>query len=58
LNIGGLDDKNQVEQVNAQTQSATYNSGAWTDTLKQLEPGQGYAIKMSAPGTLNYPAGQ
>jgi hypothetical protein len=50
--------KGQVLEVKSLTQSATYSGGAWSGTLTQLEPGQGYAIKMSAPGTLTYPAAQ
>jgi hypothetical protein len=46
----------QVQEVKSLTQSATYSGGAWSGTLAQLQPGQGYAIKMSAPGTLIYPA--
>jgi hypothetical protein len=46
----------QVQEVKSLTQSATYSGGAWSGTLTQLEPGQGYAIKMSGPGTLVYPA--
>jgi hypothetical protein len=48
--------KNQVLQVKSSTQSATYSGGAWTGALQQLNPGQGYAIKMSGPQTLIYPA--
>jgi hypothetical protein len=48
----------QVLEVKSLTQSATYSGGAWNGTLIQLEPGQGYAIKMSVPGTLTYPGGQ
>jgi hypothetical protein len=47
----------QVQEVKSLTQSATYSGGAWTGTLTQLDPGQGYAIKMSVAGTLTYPAG-
>jgi hypothetical protein len=46
----------QVQEVKSLTQSATYSGGAWTGALQQLNPGQGYAIKMSGPGTLIYPA--
>jgi hypothetical protein len=46
----------QVQEVKSLTQSATYSGGVWSGTLTQLAPGQGYAIKMSAPGTLTYPA--
>jgi hypothetical protein len=46
----------QVQQTKSLTQSATYSGGSWSGTLTQLNPGQGYAIKMSAPGTLTYPA--
>jgi hypothetical protein len=46
----------QVLEVKSRTASATYSGGAWSGTLSQLEPGQGYAIKMSGPGTLIYPA--
>jgi hypothetical protein len=48
----------QVQEVKSLTQSATYNGTIWSGTLTQLEPGQGYAIKISAPGTLIYPGGQ
>jgi hypothetical protein len=44
----------QVQEVKNLTQSATYNGTSWSGTLTQLVPGQGYAIKMSAPGTLTY----
>jgi hypothetical protein len=47
--------KGQVLEVKSLTQSATYNSSVWSGTLTQLAPGQGYAIKMSGPGTLIYP---
>jgi hypothetical protein len=50
--------KGQVLQVKSLTQSATYNGTSWSGTLTQLEPGQGYAIKMSGPRTLIYPGGQ
>jgi hypothetical protein len=46
----------QVQEVKSLTQSATYNGSAWNGTLTQLEPGQGYAVKMNASGTLTYPA--
>jgi hypothetical protein len=46
----------QVQEIKSLTQSATYSGGTWSGTLTQLEPGQGYAIKMSGPGTLTYPA--
>jgi hypothetical protein len=45
----------QVQEVKSRTASATYSGGVWTGTLIQMDPGQGYAIKMSAPGTLTYP---
>jgi hypothetical protein len=48
--------KNQVQQVKSLTQSATYSGGTWSGALSTMQPGQGYAIKMSAPGTLTYPA--
>jgi hypothetical protein len=50
--------KSKVQEIKSLTQSATYSGGAWSGTLTQLDPGQGYAIKMSGPGTLTYPAGQ
>jgi hypothetical protein len=50
--------KGQVQEVKSLTQSATYSGGAWSGTLTQLEPGQGYAIKMSGPGALTYPEGK
>jgi hypothetical protein len=46
--------KGQVLEVKSRTQSATYNGSSWSGSLTQLEPGQGYAIKMSGPGTLTY----
>jgi hypothetical protein len=49
--------KGQVLQIKSLTQSATYNGTSWTGTLTQLEPGQGYTIRMNAPGTLTYPGG-
>jgi hypothetical protein len=49
--------KGQVLQVKSRTGSATYSGGSWSGTLTQLEPGQGYAIKMNNPGILTYPAG-
>jgi hypothetical protein len=48
--------KVQVLEVKSLTQSATYSGSVWSGTLTQLEPGQGYAVKMSGPGTLIYPA--
>jgi hypothetical protein len=48
--------KGHVQEVKNLTQSATYNGTTWSGTLTQLEPGHGYAIKMSRPGTLIYPA--
>jgi hypothetical protein len=45
----------QVQAVKSLTQSATYNGTSWSSTF-DMQPGQGYAIKMSAPGTLTYPA--
>jgi hypothetical protein len=47
----------QVLQVKSLTQSATYNGTSWSGAF-DMQPGQGYAIKMSAPGTLTYPGGQ
>jgi hypothetical protein len=46
----------QVLEVKSLTQSATFNGTTWSGTLAQLQPGQGYAIKMSGLGTLIYPA--
>jgi hypothetical protein len=48
----------QVQEVKSLTQTATYSGGAWSGTLTQLDPGQGYAIKMSTLWALAYPAGQ
>jgi hypothetical protein len=48
--------KDQVQEVKSLTQSATFNGTTWSGMLTQLAPGQGYAIKMSAPGILTYPA--
>jgi uncharacterized protein (DUF2147 family) len=48
--------KGQVQEAKSLNKSATYSGGAWSGTLTQMEPGQGYAIKMNAPGTLIYPA--
>jgi hypothetical protein len=45
----------QVLGVKSLTQSATYNGSSWSNTF-DMQPGQGYAIKMSAPGILTYPA--
>jgi hypothetical protein len=50
--------KGQVQEVKSFTQSATYSGSAWSGTLSTMQPGQGYAIKMSAPGTLTYPEGK
>jgi hypothetical protein len=47
--------KGQVLEVKSLTTSATYSNGSWSGTLTQFEPGQGYAIKMNAPGTMIYP---
>jgi hypothetical protein len=47
--------KGQVLQIKSLNQSATFNGTSWSGTLTQLEPGQGYAIKMNGPGTLIYP---
>jgi hypothetical protein len=49
--------KGQVLEVKSLTQSATYSGGAWSLTFN-MQPGQGYAIKMSSPGILTYPAGK
>jgi|GEM_PF-1901116 len=46
------------QQAKSQTQSAIYQNGGWLGDLQQLEPGKGYTIRMDAPGTLTYPAGQ
>jgi len=48
--------KNQVTELKSRSQSATYNGGSWSGNLTQMEPGQGYTIFMTAPGTLIYPA--
>jgi hypothetical protein len=45
----------QVQEVKSLTHSATYNGTTWSGALMQLEPCQGYAIKMSSPWTLAYP---
>jgi hypothetical protein len=47
----------QVQEVKSLTQSATYNGSSWSSTF-DMQPGQGYAIKMNGPGTLTYPGGQ
>jgi hypothetical protein len=49
--------KGQVLQIKSLTQSATYNGSSWSGTF-DMQPGQGYAIKMSAPGILIYPGGK
>jgi hypothetical protein len=46
----------QVQEIKSLTQSAIYNGTTWSGTLTQLQPGQGYAIRMNASGTLTYPA--
>jgi hypothetical protein len=48
--------RSQVMEVKSQTQSANYSDGSWSGTLTQLELGQGYVIRLSTPGVLNYPA--
>jgi hypothetical protein len=48
--------KGQVQEAKSLNKSATYGGGAWTGALTTLEPGLGYAIKISGPGTLIYPA--
>jgi hypothetical protein len=45
----------QVQEIKSLTQSATYNGTTWSGAF-DMQPGQGYAIKMSGPGTLTYPA--
>jgi hypothetical protein len=50
--------KGQILEVKSLTQSATYSGGVWSGSLTQLEPGQGYAIRMSGSGTLTYLGGQ
>jgi hypothetical protein len=49
--------KGQVLEVKSLTQSATYNGTTWSGTLSTMEPGKGYAIKMSGLETLTYPGG-
>jgi hypothetical protein len=48
----------QVLAVKSLTQSATYSAGLWSGTLNQMEPGKGYAIRVSAPMVLVYPTPQ
>jgi hypothetical protein len=50
--------KGQVLQIKSLTQSATYNGTTWSGALDTMQPGQGYAILMSASGTLTYQSGQ
>jgi|GEM_PF-4080348 len=45
----------QAQQAKSQTQSAIYQNGQWLGDLTQLEPGKGYTILMSGPGTLSFP---
>jgi hypothetical protein len=45
----------QVMQIKSLTQTATFNGTTWSGAF-DMQPGQGYAIKMNAPGTLIYPA--
>jgi hypothetical protein len=45
----------QVQQIKNGSQSAIYSNGQWSGTLTQLDPGKGYALKMSSAGTLIYP---
>jgi hypothetical protein len=46
-----------VQEVKSLTQSATYNGTTWSGTLTQLEPGKGYAIRVSGAINLIYPEG-
>jgi hypothetical protein len=49
--------KGQVLEIKSLTQSATYNGTSWSGTLTQLEPGKGYAIRVSGAINLIYPEG-
>jgi len=46
--------KTQVQEVKSLTQSAIWNGTSWSGTLTQMQPGQGYAVRMTANGTLVY----
>jgi len=41
--------------VKNQTQTKTYTSGNWVGNLNVMEPGKGYAVKLNAQSTLDYP---
>jgi|GEM_PF-5493843 len=45
----------QVQQAKSQTQSAIVQNGSWLGDLTQLEPGKGYTVLLSGPGTVVYP---
>jgi len=45
---------NQVQQVRSQTQSAIRQNSQWIGDLTQMEPGKGYTILLTGPGTLTY----
>jgi len=47
----------QVQQARWQTQSALFNGSTWTGDLTQMEPGQGYTIRVSGSVSLIYPNG-
>jgi hypothetical protein len=41
--------------IKSQTNANLYVGGNWTGNLVNMEPGKGYAVKLSAPATLDYP---
>jgi len=45
----------QVQQIKSESQSATFGNGVWSGPLTLLEPGKGYAVKLSSAETLIYP---
>jgi hypothetical protein len=47
----------QVQEIKSLTQSAIYNGTTWSGTLTQLDPGKGYAIRVSGAINLIYPEG-
>jgi hypothetical protein len=47
--------KGQVLEIKSRTQSATYNGATWSGSLTQLQPGQGYAIRVNGEARLVYP---
>jgi hypothetical protein len=46
---------NNLLVVKSQTQTKTYTNGNWLGNMTTMEPGKGYAVKLSTQSTLDYP---